>query len=293
MSIPALLLTCESEWLAPIRMPAALHHAGFDVSRLAPAGSLAGRSRHVTQSRLLPDNATAQEWLFALVAAVDSVAPTILLPGDEMSLRLMQALVCDPPAGPQPQALKDLSALIVRSLGAPQFYQASVDKALLQPLMQAAGVRVPEFRLVRTPEQAETAARELGPRVVVKPSDGTGGRHVIDCATPEAAAAAFRLLLDQAGRTPAPGAAPSVLIQRRIDGLMVPRSSVAYEGRELAGFARERLQHCAASRSRRSISRRIFADDDAVSAGILARRGESRAAPLSERYSVGRSGALP
>ena len=200
---------------------------------------------------------------------------------------------CRSPAGPQPQALKDLSALIVRSLGAPQFYQASVDKALLQPLMQAAGVRVPEFRLVRTPEQAETAARELGPRVVVKPSDGTGGRHVIDCATPDAAAAAFRLLLDQAGRNPAPGAAPSVLIQRRIDGLMVPRSSVAYEGRELAGFALERLQHCAASRSRRSISRRIFADDDAVSAGILARRGESRAAPLSERYSMGRSGALP
>lgn len=223
-------------------MPAALHRAGFDVTLLAPAGSLAGRSRHIVQSRLLPENATAQEWLFAVAAAVEAVAPTILLPGDEMSLRLMQALVCEPLPGPQPKVLKDLSALIVRSLGSPRFYRASVDKALLQPLMEVAGIRVPEFRLARTPEEAEAAAHELGSRVVVKPSDGTASRNVIDCATPEAAAAAFRRVLDRMAGNPAAAAAPSVLIQRRIDGLMVPRASVAYAGEELAGFARERLR---------------------------------------------------
>jgi len=229
-------------------MPAALHHAGFEVTLLAPLGALAAHSRHVTRSRLLPENATAQEWLFALIAAVAAVEPTIILPGDEMSLRLMQGIVCDPPPGPQPEAIKDLSALIVHSLGASRFYEAGVDKALLQPLVQAAGIRVPDFAVARSPEEAVEAARELGVRVIVKPSDGTGGSDVIDCDSPQAAGAAFRRILGRAERNPAMGREPSIMIQRRIDGLMVPRSSVAFRGKELAGFARERLQTIAPHR---------------------------------------------
>ncbi len=246
--IPALLVTCESEWLAPIRMPAALHRGGFDVTLLVPSGALAAHSRHVTRSRLLPENASAQEWLFALIAAVEAVAPAILLPGDEMSLRLMQALVCEPPPGPQPAAIKDLAALIVDSLGSPKFYRAGVDKTLLQPLMEQAGVRVPGYRVVRSPEEAAEAARALGPEVVVKPGGGTGGRDVIDCDTPQEASAAFRYVLEATGKDRTMGREPSILIQRRIDGLMVPRTSVAFRGKELAGFARERLQTIAPHR---------------------------------------------
>ncbi len=251
-------------------MPAALHRAGFEVTLLAPPGALAGHSRHVTQSRLLPKNATAQEWLFALVAAVEATAPTILLPGDEMSLRLMQAIACRPPPGPQPEAIRDLSALIVRSLGAPQFYEAGVDKALLQPLAQAAGIRIPEFRLPRSPEEAAEAARELGSHVVVKPSDGTGGRDVIDCETPQAAAAAFRGVLEGAERNPAMGRQPSALIQRRIDGLMVGRSSAAWLGRELAGFARERLRTIAPHRGS-TVVRYVHMPEIAASSRAAAR----------------------
>jgi biotin carboxylase len=229
-------------------MPGALHRAGFEVTLLAPPGAFAAHSRHVAQSRLLPENATAQEWLFALIAAIEATAPTILLPGDEMSLRLMQAIVCEPLPGPQPEAIKALSALIVRSLGAPQFYEAAMDKALLQPLMQAAGIRVPDFTVARSPEEAAEAARELGSQVIVKPSNGTGSRDVIDCDTPQAAAEAFLRVLEGARRSPAMGREPSVLVQRRIDGLMVPRTSVAYRGKELAGFARERLQTIAPRR---------------------------------------------
>ena len=229
-------------------MPGALHRAGFEVTLLAPPGALAAHSRHVARSRLLPENATAQEWLFALIAAVEAAAPTILLPGDEMSLRLMQAIVCEPPPGPQPEAIKALCALIVRSLGAPQFYEAAVDKALLQPLMQAAGIRVPDFTVARSPEEAAEAARDLRSQVIVKPSNGTGSRDVIDCDTPQAAAEAFLRVLEGAGRSPAMGRDPGVLVQRRIDGLMVPRTSVAYRGKELAGFARERLQTIAPRR---------------------------------------------
>lgn len=270
MRIPALLVTCESGWLAPIRMPAALHHAGFEVTLLAPRGALAAHSRHVARSRLLPENATAQEWLFALIAAVEATAPTILLPGDEMSLRLMQGIVCAPPPGPQPEAIDDLAALIVGSLGSPEFYQAGVDKTLLQPLMQQSGVRVPEYRVVRSPEEAAEAARAFGPQVVVKPGDGTGGRDVIDCDTPQAAAAAFRHVLEGAGTKMAMGREPSVLIQRRIDGLMVPRTSVAYRGKELAGFSRERLQTIAPHRGS-TVVRYVHAPELATFSRVAAR----------------------
>jgi biotin carboxylase len=195
-------------------MPGALHRAGFEVTLLAPPGAFAAHSRHIAQSRLLPENATAQEWLFALIAAIEATAPTILLPGDEMSLRLMQAIVCEPLPGPQPEAIKDLSALIVRSLGAPQFYEAAMDKALLQPLMQAAGIRVPDFTVARGPEEAAEAARGLRSQVIVKPSKGSGRRELIDCDTRKLRLRAFLRVLEGAEGV-RDGAGVSVLIQRR------------------------------------------------------------------------------
>jgi len=246
VGIPTLLVTCESTWLAPIRMPAALHRAGFDVTLLAPDGAVAAYSRYVTRSRTLPATANAQEWLFALIAAIDATAPDIVLPGDEMTLRLMQGLVTAPPPVLSPHAARALSDLVERSLGAPEFYDAGTDKARLAPLMQRAGVRVPDYAVVRSVDEAVRAARELGPDVVLKPSNGTGGRDVIPCDSPQAAAAAFHRVLAGNRRAAAFDREPTVLVQRRIDGQMVGRSAVAFRGVELAGFTRERLRAMAA-----------------------------------------------
>jgi hypothetical protein len=242
VTIPVLLATCESSWLAPVRMPAALHRAGFEVALLAPSGALAARSRFVARSFVLREHAHAREWLLALAAAVDACRPALVLPGDEMSLRLMQALVLDPPRSLPQDRLHALAQLVVRSLGAPEFYATGTDKSRLQPLLQAAGVRVPEFAVVATAEEAARAARELGPEVVIKPSNGTGSRDVVPCATPQAASDAFLRIASAARRHPATDGVPQVLVQRRIVGRMIGRASVAHDGVELAGFTRERLQ---------------------------------------------------
>jgi hypothetical protein len=242
VAIPILLVTCESTWLAPIRMPGALARAGFEVTLLAPPDAVAARSRYVARSRALPADANPREWLLALVAAIDASRPQILLPGDETSLRLLQAFVLSPPPLLGRELTRALADLIVHSLGAPQFYDAATDKARLAPLMHAAGVRMPEQIVVRTPGEAARAAAELGPAVVLKPSNGTGGRDVIVCDSPEAAAAAFQRVLGGQRGVATLDRDATVIVQRRIAGQMLGRTSVAWRGVELAGFSRERLQ---------------------------------------------------
>ena len=107
VGIPALIVTCEATWLAPIRMPGALACAGFDVTLVAPAGALAARSRHVAHSRALPEDANAQSWLMTLVAAIEATRPAIVLPGDETSVRLMQTYVASRPPILPPDMTRD------------------------------------------------------------------------------------------------------------------------------------------------------------------------------------------
>jgi cyanophycin synthetase len=52
------------------------------------------------------------------------------------------------------------------------------DKQLTRTLLQECGVKVPEGRVVSSPEEAWTAADEIGIPVVVKPRDGSRGRDV-------------------------------------------------------------------------------------------------------------------
>ena len=242
MPIPALVVTCESTWLAPIRMPGALARAGFAVTLVAPPGALAARSRYVAQSRPLPERANAQTWLLTLAAAIEATAPAIVLPGDETSLRLMQTFVAaQPPILPR-DATRAIVELFVHSLGAPAFYDAATDKARLAPLMERAGVPMPEHRIVRSADEAARALFDLGGDVVVKPSNGTGSRDVRFCTTPDEAADAFLRAVDGNHGLAAFDRDASVLVQRRVRGRMLGRSAVAFRGAELAGFARERLQ---------------------------------------------------
>ena len=66
------------------------------------------------------------------------------------------------------------------------------DKDLTKSLLAGCGVPVPEGEIVSSPEQAWTAAQEIGLPVVVKPSDGNHGRGVsLDLNTQEQVQAAF------------------------------------------------------------------------------------------------------
>ncbi|SHN06447.1 cyanophycin synthetase [Duganella sacchari] len=88
--------------------------------------------------------------------------------------------------------------------------EIACDKQLTKTLLQEAGVPVPEGVTVRSVEQAQRAARQLGGLVTLKPLDGNHGRGVTTrCGTPEEVETAFERAREH-GRT--------IIVERYIKG---------------------------------------------------------------------------
>lgn len=87
----------------------------------------------------------------------------------------------------------------------------SRDKDLTKTLLENCGLRVPEGRLVDSPEDAWDAAEDIGLPVVVKPCDANHGRGVfIDLNTREEIETAYKVALDEGS---------GVLVERYVSGL--------------------------------------------------------------------------
>ncbi|MGH8800290.1 MAG: hypothetical protein ACREX7_08600, partial [Casimicrobiaceae bacterium] len=63
------MVSTASQWLGPARMARALARADGEVSLLAPADSLAAKSRYVSKRWTVPGNAIPMEWLQILMSA--------------------------------------------------------------------------------------------------------------------------------------------------------------------------------------------------------------------------------
>ncbi|MEO8134165.1 MAG: ATP-grasp domain-containing protein, partial [Betaproteobacteria bacterium] len=228
-------------YIGTARIPAALANAGFEVSLLTPRNTLAGHSRFVRRLGLLPDSASPAVWVLAFEKMVAEASPRLVLPCDDNSVRLLQALVISPPPALSPAARAALGALVRESLGDPRFFLTSVDKLLLGPAAEALGVRVPTYAIVSSLQDAEAFAATHGYPVVLKLGHGAGGQWVR--INPDSAA----LVLSFAELMSAPTAflgeptARRVLVQQHVEGNSVLQSIVAWRGRVLAGYAREKL----------------------------------------------------
>ena len=221
-------------------MPRCLAHAGFEVSILAPHGSLAGKSRFVKKIGAIAVNTTAAQWMQAFAAIVNATSPDLVLPCDDTSFRLMQNFVYSPPALPREQ-LRGPTALVTASLGNPSFYRTSVDKTLLCPAAEALGVRVPPHRLVAEAREAEAFVAEHGYPVVLKRGHSTAGEGVAICSDRTQIAAAFANLTrsDSTGLPDAQGA--HLLAQAYIRGKIRYYAGVAWKGELVSGMAVEKL----------------------------------------------------
>jgi len=99
MPIPVLLIATATRWFGAARVPRSLANAGFEVTLLAPRGSLAEHSGFVSKVGHLPDNATPMQWVFAFAASVSAIRPRLVIACDDTALRLLQMLVLNPPEG--------------------------------------------------------------------------------------------------------------------------------------------------------------------------------------------------
>ena len=240
MSQTLLMVSTASQWLGPARMARALAKADFTVALLAPADSLAAKSRFVATHRVLVANAIPMEWLNALISAIDDLAPRVLVPCDEMAIRLLFALVQGPPRDLPAATRLRLAELIEASLGDPAHYQVSIDKTLLPPAAETLGVRVPGYVLADGIDEAIAGAATLGYPVVVKRRFGFAGEGVAIVAGPADLATHCQALLgpdqlDLGERLPA-----RLLVQSFIRGAYHSQAFAAAQGQVLAAFGWDR-----------------------------------------------------
>ena len=94
-----LIVTMGTDYVAPARMPCELQRAGFRVGVLAPRRSFAAQTAYVDEIGFFPDGVKLHEWIDLLAGAIRGLAPELILPGDDVTLRTMMQVVLDPPPG--------------------------------------------------------------------------------------------------------------------------------------------------------------------------------------------------
>ena len=240
MSEPLLMVSTASQWLGPARMARALARADCEVSLLAPADSLAAKSRYVAKRHVIAGNAIPMEWLHSLIAAIDDTAPRMLVPCDEMAVRLLFALAVDPPRDLPSVTRLRLDVLIRTSLGDPEFFQSSIDKILLPPAAEALGIRMPPYALADGIDEAIACAASLGYPLVLKRRFGFAGEGVAVATDADDLVRQGESLLspdqlDLGQRHPR-----QLLVQSFIRGAYHSQAIAAWQGKTLARFAWER-----------------------------------------------------
>ena len=217
-------------------MPRSLARAGFEVSLLAPRGSLALRSRFLTRSSVLRDESTPMQWLLSLVAMITEIEPRLVVPCDEVAIRLLVELVRHPPRHLDGSSGAPIVQLIRESLGDPSHYETSIDKTVLPTAARALGVPVPPYAVTESVDEAVAHADTLGYPVVLKRRYGFASQGVRIVRRRDDLRAAADALLHPVQLDLGVRRAPALLVQGFIDGPMVSQTMVAWDGVPLAGW---------------------------------------------------------
>jgi len=271
MNRTVLLLSTATRWLGTARMPRALAMAGFEVVLIAPRGSLALHSRFVSQAALLSETALAIEVLHTLIRMVDQVSPRLLIPCDEMAVRLLFELARDPPGGMPAEVVKRLGELIAFSLGDRRHYELSIDKTLLPRAAESIGVRMPACIVASDVEEAVTFAEAQGYPVVVKRRFGFAGEGLAIVRARRELEDAIRRLMRPDQLDLATQAASGVLVQAFVTGPHLSQAVVSLDGETLAGFAWERFVATSPVAGQTTVLRTVESPETRRSAELLCR----------------------
>jgi len=235
-----LVLTLGVEYTAPARMPRELKRAGFDVAVLAPEGAICTRTRFADSVHIMPAEQTLPQWIEALADLARSVNARLLVPGDDPTVYVLMQLTREPLPGLRPGLQMELAALIRRSLGDPAGYLDSVDKGRLLRRARALGMPLAPGDGVTNVHEALRVAESVGYPVIVRPATSWASRSTSVCSDAAELKAAMANLPEPSELLP-PGPSRAV-VQRVVRGQPINRAAVAWEGREICGFCRARIQ---------------------------------------------------
>lgn len=242
------LLTDTARWATPARLTISLAKVGFDVSAVCPVqGHPLLKTRAVGRtfdySPIYP--------LKSLRAAIDAVAPHLIVPCDDRAVQHLHELYAEERRRVAPGGT--ITALIERSLGAPQSYHVATSRYDLLNIAREEGIRVPETGAINTAEDF-AAWSDRAPFPWVLKADGTfGGRGVRIAHSLEEAQLCLRELNGMFGLVRASkrmvlnrdsfwfrpwwnDVRPAITVQSHITGHPANCGVVCWEGKVLAGI---------------------------------------------------------
>ena len=234
-----LIVTMGIDYVAPARMPRELKQAGFRVGLIAPENALASHTRHVDFRGRFPEAPSLHDWTRTIANAVDTAAPELILPGDDFTVRTLLQLALAPPTELVSMLDGGLGALIGTSLGDAARCLQAIDKTRLYEYAVAAGIAVADGGVATNSTEAIAIAARVGYPLVVRRDFGLSGSGVTRCPDDAAVRAAMSKAVPSSAWTPQ--SMPRFVVQRWIDGPIVTRPSLAWNGLEVAGFTRSRL----------------------------------------------------
>jgi hypothetical protein len=164
-----LLLAAACSWESTVPLAISLRDAGFDVAVIAPRGHplhrVPGLINRLRYRPLSP--------MRSLRHAIESIAPSIVIPCDEATMILLQQLRQDPtvPAG--------ICDAIERSLGPKGSAALLTSRTGLAQIAERAGVRIPQSAEIRSARQLLAWLKKHGTPAYLKIDRSTGGRGVV------------------------------------------------------------------------------------------------------------------
>lgn len=225
---PASILVTDGGERAALAVTRSLGRAGHRVVVTGQPPTLAGASRYAGQEVAAPDPLADPEAFAARVSElVGEERIDVLLPISEASLNAILA------------RRERFSGIAIPFPGHEAFRRAS-DKLAVAAAAAAAGLNVPEQRVVSSSGELRALASALVYPAVLKPA-----RSIVDLG-PGGMKTAVRIAADLPALLAAVAALPPeaypVLVQRRIVGPGVGVFVLRWEGQTVAAFAHERLR---------------------------------------------------